>query len=247
MPRSLRISVVLLIFTISAMWTWTGAAGSESADSTLTKGMKALEAGRTEDAIKIFSTLIAGEPRPEYFFYRGYAFSAQGMDGSAIQDFTKAIAAKPDEAVYYLQRGFAFQSTGMYEKAVEDFSKTLELNPDNKSAPGYRARAYLNLGKVEEAYQDLIRAIELSPRDGDLYRLRGNVLSIAGRNDLAVKDFEQAIELKPNDAAAYNNCGVALGHLRKRREAKDYLVKAIEIATSIPSTVKIPGISGNAW
>ena len=53
---------------------------------------------------------------------------------NAIEDFNRAIALNPDDALIYFSRGRAFYQLKQYGKAIDDFFTGLKLDLDNSSA-----------------------------------------------------------------------------------------------------------------
>uniref|UniRef100_A0A8C6EKT4 Protein SGT1 homolog n=1 Tax=Microcebus murinus TaxID=30608 RepID=A0A8C6EKT4_MICMU len=53
---------------------------------------------------------------------------------AALEELTKALEQKPDDAQYYCQRAYCHILLGNYCDAVADTKKSLELNPNNSTA-----------------------------------------------------------------------------------------------------------------
>ncbi|XP_054521308.1 protein SGT1 homolog isoform X1 [Pan troglodytes] len=71
---------------------------------------------------------------PEVFFQ---SFSDALIDEdpqAALEELTKALEQKPDDAQYYCQRAYCHILLGNYCVAVADAKKSLELNPNNSTA-----------------------------------------------------------------------------------------------------------------
>jgi len=69
------------------------------------------------------------------FLNRGLANDALSKPDLAVQDFSKAIIADPNNAGGYLARGNMLYSLARYQEAVDDFVKAEVLNPDNSVIP----------------------------------------------------------------------------------------------------------------
>ena len=67
----------------------------------------------------------------QVFLNRGIANDALSKPDAAVQDFTKAIAADPNNASGYIARGNVLYNLAKYKEAVDDFLKAEVLNPDN--------------------------------------------------------------------------------------------------------------------
>ncbi len=51
-----------------------------------------------------------------------------------IENYTKRIELKPNDADAYNNRGIAYKNKGDYDRAIADFQKALEKAPNNKTA-----------------------------------------------------------------------------------------------------------------
>jgi tetratricopeptide (TPR) repeat protein len=92
--------------------------------------------------------------------------------------------------------------------------------------------AALKYGKC--ALDSVNKAIELDPKSSDAYLSHGvgNYYlpsALGGGVDLAIKDFRKAIELNPKSADAYLWLGVALRKSNQGTEARQALLKSVEL------------------
>ncbi len=216
-------------------------------EAAISAGKQAIESGRPDEALELFSHLIASDPQAVLYYYRGLAYSAKNQDNLAVQDFTRAVSLQPLQASYYQQRGVSLLKTGQYQRAIDDFTKVMELEPENPYARGGRARGLFYLGQSEKALDDLVQAIRRNPNSAALYRLRSDIYSASGDYENSVRDYDAAIQVKPDDSAAYNNRGIALANLGRTREAVEDLNKAMEIASSKPSPRGPADVSAPPW
>ena len=150
-------------------------------------------------------------------YNKGNELFGQRQYEAAIAEFTKAIAANPNQAAYYENRGFAYIPLERAAEAINDFTKALELAP--KDVRGYvgRAQAYTLHKDFDQAVADFDKAIELAPDEPSTYRLRG--FADLGKNDYtaALQDFSKAIEKNPQDAQSYERRGYCNRSLRELR------------------------------
>jgi tetratricopeptide (TPR) repeat protein len=220
---------------------------AQDIESAISAGKQAVESGRPDEALDLFSLLIASDPQAVLYYYRGLAYSAKNQETLAVEDFTRAVSLQPLQASYYLQRGVSLLRNGQYQRAVDDFTKVMELEPENPYARGRRARGLFYLGQTQKALDDLLQAIRLNPNNAALYRLRGDIHSASGSFENSIRDYDAAIQLKPDNSAAYNNRGIALANLGRTREAVADLNKAMEIASSKPSPDPPAGARETPW
>ncbi|XP_053419786.1 protein SGT1 homolog [Nycticebus coucang] len=68
-------------------------------------------------------------------FFQSFSDALIGEDPqAALEELTKALEQKPDDAQYYCQRAYCHILLGNYCDAVADAKKSLELNPNNSTA-----------------------------------------------------------------------------------------------------------------
>ena len=84
---------------------------------------------------------------------RGAIFLHGGRIGPAIEDFSAAIALRPDAAMAYGNRGEAYRLQRDYDKAMADEETAIRLDPT-------LSQGYLNRGAIYAARGDYKRAIE---------------------------------------------------------------------------------------
>jgi len=99
-----------------------------------------------------------------YQQYRGIAYQQKGLYDRAIEDFTKVIELKPDEADAYNHRGYANAAKRLHDQAIQDFSQAIKLNPQHTTAYVYRGRVYELLGREGEAVRDFKHQYEMGSR-----------------------------------------------------------------------------------
>ncbi len=242
-------AIIVIALALLACSLVTGPSWSQSFPDSppMDEGMVAMQSGRFDDAVEIFSQLIAVAPTAEVYFHRGLAYSALKKPRLALADLNQAVSKDSNNPSYRVERGQMLLATAHFDNAVEDFTAALRADPGNVAALVGRAQSFINLRRDERALGDLNEAIRRSPDNGLLYRLRGDALSRAGLHEEAVKAYDRAIALRPSDAVAHNNRGTALANLGRNKEAIEDFNRAMDIAISTPSQVEIPGLTGNAW
>ena len=102
----------------------------------------------------------------------------------AIEDFTRAIALKPQNEDYYNNRGLNYFYQREYEKAIADFTKSIELNSENSSAFCNRGDAYLKINEYDKAIFDLEKAVELDHNDEEASELLNQANNLKSKNQL---------------------------------------------------------------
>ncbi|MBT4363774.1 MAG: tetratricopeptide repeat protein, partial [Desulfobacteraceae bacterium] len=176
-------------------------------------GIKYLNSGSYEDAIKAFSTTI--ETIPHDFVAisnRGIAFFYISKYDEAIKDYTRAITISPGFADAYCNRGVAWAAKGNTDNAIADYTKAIEINPNYSEAYYNRAASWAAKGNYGRAIADYTKDIESNPvyskiseknvsgyndiiqRFSEVHFNRGLIFNAKGNYDPAISDFEKAIE-----------------------------------------------------
>jgi len=94
---------------------------------------------------------------------RGIAYFHDGEFDRAIEQFSQALEADPDDGLAISSRGSVFLKRGQYERALADFNRLIELNPGSGDAYYKRGRSYEQLGRKQHAAEDWSRAVMLTP------------------------------------------------------------------------------------
>ena len=93
------------------------------ADAQYERGLRHLEQGDYEGAIKRFARAIRLDRRyPPYYIARGSAYSRRGEHDRAIEDYDRAIELDPTRAVAYGNRADAHFNLGNFDATVADAS-----------------------------------------------------------------------------------------------------------------------------
>ncbi|PNH08436.1 Serine/threonine-protein phosphatase 5 [Tetrabaena socialis] len=128
---------------------------------------------------------------------------------AAIEGYTRAIEANPNNAVYWSNRAAAHIKLESYGAAVADAEKATEVDP--KYIKGYyrRGDAHFALGKYKLALKDLKTAAKVAPRDPDLRRKLADcekeVKRLRFEEALSVPDAEAVSVLATLDLSIYDN------------------------------------------
>ena len=79
----------------------------------------------------------------------------------AIADFSKAIAAYPDDELVYGSRAKAYYFLGKYQEALRDYDRAIALKSDNKRFYYDRALTHRALGNLDAAQEDFRKSCAL--------------------------------------------------------------------------------------
>lgn len=164
-------------------------------------GVRALAAGRLDDARMMFDRVLAKRPEwPAAWRQRGFASADPGQ---AVADFTQAIALDPDDADAYAARGRAWLVARQPAKGIDDLSRALELGARTGVAAttitAWRAErgvARLDAGDATAAVDDLRHVAQARDTPADHQRLAA-ALAAAGDWTAALAAYDRALAASP--------------------------------------------------
>ena len=126
------------------------------ADTWFDKGMDALSAGRTSEAITAFQRAARLEPDWARAHHNlGFAYGQAGRHEEAAGSYRLAILLDPSEPETHNNLGGVYLKLDRYEDAVKEFQQAITLKPEH-------AEAHLNLGLAYLLLDDVERAQEAS-------------------------------------------------------------------------------------
>jgi stress-induced-phosphoprotein 1 len=99
------------------------------------------------------------------FKAKGNKAFAEGKFEEAIEHFTKAIEANPNDHVFYSNRSAAYASLEKYEEALDDGTKCVSMKPDWGKGYQRKGLAEFYLGKLPEAETTYKKGLELDPNN----------------------------------------------------------------------------------
>jgi protein O-GlcNAc transferase len=161
------------------------------------KGDRALDAGRTSEAIEAFSGALAFKPDSMLaHLQRAETYRRRGSDDlpAALRDAREANALDPTAPQPIELLGDIHSAMGRYDEAVRHYGSYLQLDDDARVM--YKlALAHVRQGKAKEALEPLTRAVSLDDRFVEAHYLMGVALRDLGRLDQAVKSLKLAVSL----------------------------------------------------
>ena len=182
------------------------------------------EAERALDAAEKLST---GRQLEYVHFLRGAVYERQKKYDVAEQEFRKALAINPANALALNYLGYMFADRGVkLDESVELVKRALELEPYNGAYLDSLGWAYFRLEQLDLAEDYLRKAVARVRHDPTIHDHLGNLYEKRGRLDLAVQHWERSLaEWKRApatefDAEAYSRVEAKLRALRARLNKK---------------------------
>lgn len=193
-----------------SLWSWASKI-DDSATTAMQLGSALSAAGKSEEAIKAFSTAITKRPAMRGYFGRGRTYLGIKQYANAEKDFLAALAT-PEErqeayALYQLYEalGIAYSEQRKFDAAIKNFTDA------RTKLPIYKAALTEKLAIV-------------------LYQ--------SGRKDEALRELESARaaahqELLPESKNVFLRLGMLYGELGRKQEARDALNEFLRQTASI--------------
>jgi len=209
------------------------------------KGVKLIELGKHEEAIKKFDLSIELDPKEvENYIIKANTLYTLKKYEDAIKTCDMAIVLKPICLSCYEIKGKALQELGKYEAAIQNYDKAIEMCTPNSyderyeiaCCYKYKADALYSLKNYEEAVKNCDKAVELRQRFDEAYNMKGKILEELGKYEESVLNYDKAINVSylhvykiMERAGYYYNKAVVLRLLKKYEEAMENCEKAIEL------------------
>lgn len=149
----------------------------------------------------------------------GNVLFRQGSIDAAIAEYTKAIAANPDDAEAWILSGNALFERGDGAEAERAFRRALDLAPSARAARRGLAKLAMSRGDHASAEKHLAELLRLHPADAQGQREHGALL--LGRGDLggAEQALQRALTLDPQDAGTLYLQGRVQARRGRHRQA----------------------------
>lgn len=166
----------------------------------------------------------------------GNALALRGRTDEAVEQFQKAIQAKPDYSDAYYSLGVAAAGRGDRNAAIANYRKAIAFSGGDASAHSNLASAQNNLGyallcrgQIDEGMVHCLEATRINPEFPEAYYNLGNALFVYGRFGEAMARYRKALELRPDYAEAHYHLGLALAARGRRDDAVAHYRKALSI------------------
>ncbi len=200
-----------------------------STPNALAEAAAALQAGRLDEADRLFERACIGPSGAEGFNGRGTVAAARGDFAAATPFFERACALEPRNALFQYQRGVSLLASGRLEAATSAFEQSVELDPQFAQAWFNLGSARSHAGRVEAAIEAFRRATEGERGIEDAHLAVVDVLRSSGAVDQAISAAREAIARRPEWAGAWNRLGLCLAAKQDLPAAVPCWERALEI------------------
>ena len=169
----------------------------------VTQGLRAMEAGKFQEAQKEFLTARKAAPQSAHVDYLlGAAYQKSNDLKTAEKYLREATSIDPDDVEALVALGQLHDQQKDYRGAIPPLEKAVVIDAKNWMGHWVLADAYLHVGEYEKARKNAEAAVELGNGSAKKAQLiEGQALANLGRRADAVRVLEQFIHDAPGDPA----------------------------------------------
>ncbi len=200
------------------------------------QGVRALEAGQSGTARRLFERALLAEPSNAAAHYHlGLVLLHDAHDPSAaVEHLKRATEARPDDPNALYQLGRALDALGKHDEAVRLYERVTALDPRHAGATWQLGQAALRRGDRRTAERLMRKAIALDPLQPAWYVALGTLYEDAGADETALAVYREGLRLNPEDVDLRVELASVLVRLGRAGEALELLVEAEQRATDRP-------------
>ncbi|MEG3640562.1 tetratricopeptide repeat protein [Magnetococcus sp. PR-3] len=175
----------------------------DSFKETLARAITLQEAGKAEEALPLYQTLLRQHGNMGDLHYLvGLAYQDLKQWQAAYDALRQAVALDAERVDFQMAIGLTFQELEQPEQAKQAYSRAIGLNPDDFHAYYRLGDSHIDLGQPDQAISAFTRAIKLKPDFHEAWINLGLCLKAIGQMEAALKTFRAAIQLAPEDPKA---------------------------------------------
>ncbi len=187
-------------------------------------------AGDLDGAIDAYqSALLHREIYPEAYNNLGTLLQHDGRMEEAEHALRKAILQNPRYVEAHNNLASLYASQDKEVDALRVLGDALKFAPQHPGTLLLTARIQLRRNNHSAAEQAARLSLQAEPSSGPALTVLGQVLHETDRYEDALQVLEQAVRESPDSPEALNFYGVALKSVGRLAEAREYILKALEL------------------
>jgi predicted O-linked N-acetylglucosamine transferase (SPINDLY family) len=157
----------------------------------------------------------------------GLAHAQASRWPAAAQEFERATALSPLDAVYRLNLARALARLNRIDEAIESAQRSFELDPTSPLACRILAEYLTRQYRHAEAADCFARLSPEAPRDHDFHSAHGVALFSCGRLQEAIEVFFRSLALKIDAPLVHYRLGLTFKDLNMKEEASECFRTAV--------------------
>lgn len=195
-------------------------------------GIVLLKAGDAPSAItNIEKSIKEFDSNFDANFYLAEAYRSEEKHAEAIFRYKKALKIAPNEPRALKSLAWSYFKIRFYSEALSSSQALLKIAPDDEQANIIIARTQLKLKRPKDAMATLTRVMDRVNKTSTPYfqSVIGEILVFQGKPGEALDIFQKAIKAQPMLASALLGAGQLLLNKGQKKEASEYLERAVHI------------------
>jgi tetratricopeptide (TPR) repeat protein len=173
--------------------------------------------------------LACRENYPEAYNNLGTLLREEGKGEQAEHALRKAIAQNPRYLDAYCNLASILHADGQDVEALRQLAEVLRIAPKHEKTLLLVARVQLKRGVHDLAEQACRIVLQQNARSAEALTVLAQLNHETDNYDTALKLASRAVEMEPDNAEARNFYGVALKSVGRLDEAREQILKAIEL------------------
>lgn len=164
----------------------------------------------------------------------GYVHARNGLNGEALEDFSKALQRDPKMATGYVNRGFVLNNLKRPKESVKDFQTAVKLQPDYGEAHLGLAFAYLQLQRPRAAVPELDSAKKYLGESRTWHLARAEAFRQEQDFGKAEKEYQIALKENADDFGTQMALAEVLYRLHRYHDAIAVYQLALKLSPNDP-------------
>ena len=198
--------------------------------NTLDDALAALKAGRTAEAERLLTSIIAARKDFTVAYDRlAQLFRDSGRLARAVATLEAAARAGVADAASLAALGGYLQEAGNLPRSLEVLEAARTMNPSEMEVYEKLGITYTRLGRVDEAHRMFAHMLSVAPNSATTYNNLGSLLLTERRWRDAAEALQRALAIDPNMANAHNGLGVAWAQQGELEKAIEEWRQALQL------------------
>jgi predicted O-linked N-acetylglucosamine transferase (SPINDLY family) len=196
-------------------------AATARADALMREAFPLHEAGRLEDAERLYREILALAPEyADAHYLMGVVAQTRGDYAGAVRCLRQALQHRNDEPAFHQTLAQCYLAQRLWEEAAAHFENALRLAPGSARNWNDLGCAFQELGRLEDALRCFERALAAEPDLPQALNNLGNTLRNTGDVERALETLQRVCAAVPDSADLASNYlfTLNLGARRTRAE-----------------------------
>ena len=184
--------------------------------------------GQTADALSEYNEAL--KRRPDFdaaHVMVGLMQIKEQKYDDAVSHFQAALESNPESAAAQSDWGMALTKQGRWSEAISHYEEALRLDPTLAEAHNNLGIDYLQTGRLADGVRELRATLKLTPGDTETEINLAQALNQEQRWDEAAEFLKPLARARPSDFKLQFQCGLAIEHLGRTRDAVNYYAAAL--------------------